>query len=71
MVFVSTSRWMGLILAVTAATAGSGSLVWASTAFANTVPHPHHASAQATVSASPSSNQPSFVFLPPWPDEWE
>ncbi|WP_367306753.1 hypothetical protein [Alicyclobacillus acidocaldarius] len=68
---MNKSQWVARVLAVSAATAGSGSLVWASTAFANTVPHSHNASIQATASVQSTPNQPSFVFLPPWPDEWE
>ena len=49
----------------------TGSLVWASTAFADTVPHSHSTSAQAAASAQPTPNQPNFIFLPPWPDDDE
>lgn len=68
---MNKSRFVARVLAVAAATAGSGSVVWASTALANTVPHPHSAPIQAAASAKPTPNQPSFIFLPPWPDEEE
>ncbi|MBF8376592.1 hypothetical protein IW967_01705 [Alicyclobacillus mali] len=57
------------IMVVMAATAGSGSMLWASTALADTVQSHHSAPLQATASAQLTHNHPNFVFLPPWPDE--
>ncbi|WP_062308538.1 hypothetical protein [Alicyclobacillus sendaiensis] len=68
---MNTSRWMARVLALSAAAVSTGSLVWASTAFADTVPHSHGTSAQAAASAQPTPNQPNFIFLPPWPDDDE